>query len=222
MVKKAAKKGGFMIKIQRLWEVVKYAEGLEAVIFDLDDTLYSEKSYVRSGYRAAAKVLCGISDAEAKLWAAFEEGKPAVDEVLRNEGKYTPALKEECLWAYRFHMPKIELYSEVLPVFSYLKEAGIRLGIITDGRIEGQRAKIEALGLREQVEKIIITDELGGEKFRKPCGEAFRIMARYFSLPYEKMGYVGDNLLKDRQAPEKLGMRFIWFYNKEGIYKDRV
>lgn len=30
--------------------------GLKAIIFDLDDTLYREKSYVRSGYRKIAKL----------------------------------------------------------------------------------------------------------------------------------------------------------------------
>lgn len=37
-------------------ENLVYIDGLKAVIFDLDDTLYSEKDYVKSGYAAIAKV----------------------------------------------------------------------------------------------------------------------------------------------------------------------
>jgi FMN phosphatase YigB (HAD superfamily) len=55
-----------------------------------------------------------------------------------------------------------------------LKRKGIKVGIITDGRPEGQRNKLEALGL--DVDDVIITDELGGIQFRKPCDIAFRIM----------------------------------------------
>ena len=40
-----------MLEISDILEVRKHIEGLKAVIFDLDDTLYSEKEYVRSGYR---------------------------------------------------------------------------------------------------------------------------------------------------------------------------
>ena len=36
-----------MIEITEITEVMNYIEGLSAVVFDLDDTLYSEKEYVR-------------------------------------------------------------------------------------------------------------------------------------------------------------------------------
>lgn len=58
-----------MIQISEITEVQNYLDGLEAVIFDLDDTLYSEKEYVRSGYREVAKVLPQIQNAEEKLWS---------------------------------------------------------------------------------------------------------------------------------------------------------
>lgn len=45
-----------------------------------------------------------------------------------------------------------------------------KVGLITDGRPEGQRAKIKAFGLDGIFEHIIITDELGGTEYRKPDG----------------------------------------------------
>lgn len=54
---------------------------IKGVIFDLDDTLYSEKQYVRSGYKKVGEYL-GRSDAAEKLYKFFEEGKPAIDEYL--------------------------------------------------------------------------------------------------------------------------------------------
>lgn len=59
----------------------KEKQPIRGVIFDLDDTLYSEKDYVRSGYRAVADYL-GDENAAEKLWEYFEQGIPAIDAYL--------------------------------------------------------------------------------------------------------------------------------------------
>ena len=105
-------------------------------------------------------------------------------------------------------------------MISVLKAGGIRVGIITDGRPEGQHNKIASLGLDDLVDDVIITDELGGEQFRKPCDIAFRIMATRWRLNTADIIYVGDNPAKDFQAPQQLGMKSVWYKNKQGVYAD--
>ena len=105
-------------------------------------------------------------------------------------------------------------------VLKELKQRNIKIGIITDGRVDGQNNKIAALGLRDIVDDIIITDELGGEQFRKPCDIAYRIIQRRWELPFEEMVYVGDNAGKDFVAPRSLGMYSVWFDNIDGLYRD--
>lgn len=207
-----------MVEINKISDVVCHIEGLKAVIFDLDDTLYSEKEYVRSGYHAVAKRLPQLEDVEQKLWNAFEHGKSAVDDVLINEGIYTEKMKQSCLETYRCHQPDIHLYDGVLPMLVELRKEGFLTGIITDGRPEGQRAKIKALGLEQYMNHIIITDEFGGTEYRKPNQKAFVLMKEYFSVDYDEMCYVGDNIKKDFIAPEKLGIRMVWFRNIDGLY----
>lgn len=68
---------------------------------------------------------------------------------------------------------------------------------------------------------------LGGIQFRKPNDIAFRIMQNRWRVPFEQLVYVGDNPNKDFQAPRQLGMRWIYLFNKNGIYsnknyKDRI
>ena len=189
---------------------------VRGVVFDLDDTLYPEKDYVKSGYRAVAQFL-GEPEIADRLWNYFENGKMAIDEYLKEAGK--PEFKDRCLEIYRNHQPEVRLYDGVEKMISSLKERGIRVGIITDGRPEGQRNKIKALGLEKLVSDIIITDELGGVQFRKPCDIAFRIMARRWRLPYEEMLYAGDNANKDFHAPGQLGMQCVWFKNSDGLYQ---
>lgn len=185
---------------------------IKGIIFDLDDTLYSEKDYVRSGYKAVSDYLGG--GYKEKLWHFFEEGKPAIDELLKELRREDA--KAEVLKVYRSHKPDIHPYLGVAEMIAALKARGIKVGIITDGRPEGQRNKLEALGL--DVDDVIITDELGGIQFRKPCDIAFRIMITRWRLNSADVVYIGDNPTKDFQAPQQLGMRSLCFKNADGLY----
>lgn len=204
-----------MIGIDNILDVEKYIDGLAAVIFDLDDTLYSEKEYVRSGYRKIAEYFRKPELAD-QMWAVFEHGGRAIDEVLT--ANKLEAHKEEALRIYRFQDPGIHLYPGVEEMLKRIRRTK-KVGIITDGRPEGQRAKLRALCIH--VDEIIVTDELGGVEFRKPNEAAFRLMQQRMSVPFEKMVYIGDNMKKDFIAPERLGMQAIHFYNTDGLYNHR-
>lgn len=184
---------------------------IKGIIFDLDDTLYSEKEYVRSGFHAVSEYLGGGH--EDKLWQYFEDGKPAIDALVKEIGLADK--KQKCLEIYRNHKPDIQPYPGVREMFEELKHKGIKVGVITDGRPEGQRNKLEALGISEN---FIITDELGGVQFRKPCDMAFRIMSMRWQFDPSEIIYVGDNPSKDFQGPRQIGMKSIWFNNQDGLY----
>ena len=203
-------------EIKALSELKNELDGIDAVIFDLDDTLYPETSYVKCGYMAVAGLLGDISFAD-RLWELFEQGVPAIDKLLEETGNMDK--KAACLEAYRSNKPDIKLYDGAAELIREIKASGRRVGLITDGRPEGQRNKLEALGLYELTDEIIITDELGGIKLRKPCDIAFRIMQIRMGVPFERMAYVGDNPSKDFKAPLRLGMKAVHFKNEDGLYK---
>lgn len=187
---------------------------IKGVVFDLDDTLYSEKEYVRSGFKAVSDYLGG--GYETKLWSFFEEGKLAINELLREIGREDE--KKDVLNIYRSHKPNIHLRNGVVEMISELRHAGYKIGVVTDGRPEGQRNKIDALGLKPLVDDVIITDELGGEQFRKPCDIAFRILITRWRLNPADVVYVADNAEKDFMAPQQLGMKSVWLSLKDGLY----
>lgn len=209
------------IVVKNLLEVLDIIKKYKAIIFDLDDTLYSEKEYVKSGYKVVSRLLPEIQDAEQRLWEAFKKGQNAIDVVLNDAGIYTEEKKQQCLEAYRNHVPQITMYKEAKVVLDAVSDMGLKIGIITDGRPIGQRNKIQQLGLLEYNCEIIITDELAGNAavsdFRKPCPIAFEIMQRRMRCAYSEMVYIGDNVKKDFEAPEGLGMSTVWFQNQEGI-----
>lgn len=207
-----------MIVVDRLEDILPYVEDCKAVIFDLDDTLYDEKDYVRSGFAAVAKELPMVSQAEEKLWQAFERKEPAIDSVLKDEHIWTQELSRHCLAIYRSHKPRISLRTGARELLQKLKKEGKYLGIITDGRPEGQKNKIEALRLSTLVDSIVITDELGGVTFRKPNPISYEIIRESSNSCFQKMVYIGDNLIKDFVVPVKKGMVGIYFKNANGLY----
>jgi putative hydrolase of the HAD superfamily len=201
-----------MRTIENILDAEKYLDDVDVVLFDLDDTLYSEKEYVRSGYHKIAEHF-QIPELETRMWNVFETGGKAIDEALEKFGLFDR--KDEALSLYRMQQPDIHPYPGVPEMIGRIREVK-KVGIITDGRPEGQRAKIKALQL--QADRVIITDELGGIKFRKPNETAFRMMQAYFQVPFVRMVYIGDNIGKDFKAPEELGMQSIYFRNQDGIY----
>ena len=203
-----------MISVDNILDVEQYLDDVEGVIFDLDDTLYSEKDYVKSGYKAIAEQFPDIEDAERKLWNAFLNGEKAIDNVFASTGM--EGKKAAALQIYREHMPTIELYEGVANMLHRIKESGKKIGLITDGRPEGQRNKIASLKLK--VDEIIVTDELGGIQYRKPNAKAFELMKERMQMDYKRMIYIGDNISKDFIAPKELGMKVIYFKNADGLY----
>ena len=209
-----------MTEVFTLAEAESALRDYDAAVFDLDDTLYSEKAYVRSGFAAVASLFPEVPALDRELRIAFENGLPAIDTALEAHG--LSSRRDEALRAYRFQRPEIELYPGAREMLCRLRKTK-KLGLITDGRPEGQRAKLAALGMDGLFDEIIVTDELGGPDFRKPNETAFVQMQRKLDVPFARMAYVGDNVAKDFIAPEKLGMGCVWFRNPDGLYcKERA
>lgn len=187
---------------------------IKAVIFDLDDTLFPELEYVESGFKAVSgriKADFGIDpfDLLKELFAA--DPKNVYPRALDRLGvKYDESYISALVDIYRNHTPRgLGFFSDVMPFIAELKSRGIVLGIITDGRVEGQKKKLEALGCYNLFDKIIITDELGKE-FRKPSDEAFKVMSGQTGVALSETAYIGDNPAKD------------FYIGSEGVFTVRV
>lgn len=198
-------------------------DSIEGVLFDLDDTLYSEKEYMRSGFHEIARLLPQIPQCFNKLCAAFEKGKDPIQTVLEEAGITSKEQYGQCLEAIRSHKPQIQLYDGVKELFFELHKQKKSIGIITDGSPEVQRAKIEALGLDRLADEYLITDELAGngdvKEFRRPNDIAFLIMKKRMGIPCRNMAFVGDDREKDFNAPKDLGMECYWKKNEDGLYE---
>lgn len=171
----------------------------DVIVFDLDDTLYKEVSFVESGFKAIARHLGNLSFSDEMMFS-WRDGKNAFEQLIGNHS--LTASIEELLSIYRTHVPTIELETSIVATLDALIANGKILGIITDGRSLTQRNKINALGLSRWFtdDNIIISEEVGSTK---PDVRNYRFfMSKY---PGKIYTYIGDNVTKDFVAPKSLG-----------------
>ncbi|MDD3184928.1 MAG: sugar transferase [Anaerostipes sp.] len=213
-------------EITSFTDLYEMNSSIDTVIFDLDDTLYSERDYLRSGYHEAARKtkLRKIPQVFNKLCVALEKGKSPFETVLKEVGAYSEEMMELCEETVRFHKPNIELYDGVQELFFELHKQKRSVGIITDGDPLVQRAKVESLGLESMVDEIIYTDELAGDngdvtEFRAPNDIPLLIMKKRFQTTCRNMAFVGDDKKLEFVAPQDLGVECYWKENKDGMYE---
>lgn len=147
------------------------------VAFDLDDTLYKEIDFLKSGYYQIALALCGnAGDASAlakSMYGWYKAKCNVFEEAIKATGsKYKIS---SLLTLYREHIPNIVLASDCKECLQTLISYGASLALITDGRTLTQRNKIQALGLDKimPAHNIIISEDFGSEK---PCAANYEII----------------------------------------------
>jgi putative hydrolase of the HAD superfamily len=184
-----------------------------AIVFDLDDTLYPEREFVLSGFRAVEAWVRNQYQLEGFYQAAakeFEQGARGniFDLALRHLGiESTPELLKELVHIYRGHAPVISLFPDA-------KEALIRvqqsswLALITDGYHETQAKKVSALGLEKFLQHVVYSDLLG-RAFWKPHPSSYEQVMKRFQCVGGDCVYVADNPNKDFITAKKLGWQTV-------------
>jgi putative hydrolase of the HAD superfamily len=193
------------------------------VVFDLDDTLYLERDYARSGFRAVgewcAEQLCleGICE---QAQALFDQGRRGdiFDAALDRLGfRHDAGTVSAMVQIYREHAPHIKLLPDAVECLAQLHDR-VYLGLLTDGNPVSQWAKIDALGLRDTFDTTVVTGEWGFEYF-KPHSRGYRYLESQLEKCRGRFVYVADNPSKDFFAPRILGWSAIRVRRPAGLYE---
>jgi putative hydrolase of the HAD superfamily len=194
----------------------------KAVVFDLDDTLYSEREYVRSGFRAVgawAEDRLGLSEAivRAELQALFDaEFRGDTFQWWLSEQGLPESLLEEMVTIFRNHTPRITLYPDAILALEHLQPR-CRLGLVTEGRRANQEAKIRALGLDRRLSAVVILGEEDRAEW-KPSRKPFDRVLGMLATAGEEAVYVGDNPRKDFRGAREAGMAAVRIRRPEGLH----
>ena len=195
-------------------------EKLKAILFDLDDTLYMEKEFVKSGFKAVASFIQNDNGIDEdivydNLLSIFNSGKRKniFDTYISKFGKINFSISE-LVDLYRSHLPNINLLPGIHEYLILLNK-DYKLGLVTDGYIQTQKNKINALGLNNIFDQILITEELG-RKFWKPSIVPFSTICDKLGVIPTDAIYIADNPKKDFKGPNQLGMDSMRLRLREG------
>ena len=172
------------------------------IVFDLDDTLYDEKTYVFSGFSEVAKWIS--LNSQKNFFEIFDF--MVKDLLVNGRGKvfnntldkyYIKTKKNirKCLSIYRLHRPNIRLSNEVEKLL-YSLQKEYKLYIVTDGNKLVQNNKIKSLAVEKFMEKIYITHRYGLIA-SKPSLKCFELIKSREKVNWKEIIYIGDNPNKD-------------------------
>lgn len=190
------------------------------VVVDIDDTLYLERDYVRSGFRAVgawAERWLGIGDFGDACWREFEAHRRSdvFNHCLAVFGiEATPELIAGLVELYRTHEPCIQPAPDASRMLAEIS-GRYPIAVVSDGPLASQSRKADALSLRSIASPIILT-EVFGRQFRKPHHRAFNEVAA--AIPAEHYVYVADNPAKDFIAPRDLGWTTVRIRRPGGLH----
>ncbi len=195
------------------------------IVFDLDDTLYPERDFARSGLIAAGRHAAdrhGVPGLAEDMMALLDSGHRGNLFGLSLKAKHPDATPEEIAElheVYRRHEPSgLRLFEDGGFALDHYGNQG-ELGLITDGHLVMQSGKVRGLGIGHRFKEIVYTDTLApGRTMAKPHARAFEVIAAALGQPGDRFVYIGDNPAKDFVAPNAMGWITIWVDRPGGIH----
>ena len=179
-------------------------------VFDLDDTLYSERDFEKSGIEFVYE---NLSIKHISLETILNNRENWIEQII--DGSNNQITLQIVLDIYRNHFPTIQLYNDAKVFLEKLLSQGTEMSLITDGRSITQRNKLRALGIESFFKNIVISEEVNSEK---PSENNFR-MVMYNKIA-ENYIYIADNPKKDFITPNKLGWTSICLLDRgQNVHK---
>ena len=209
-------------------------ENIKAVLWDLDDTLYSRRDSARQVYRGMFKE-CLYPNADekfideaiaymmTKLMPNSMIHEKSFEALLEKYPSTIPYDHAKCAEYYFKHMPKFMTpFPEKVAVIEKLRALGIKTAIVTNtsaSRVDSQKEKIKALGIAELFDEILISGEIG---IHKPDRAIFDMAASRLGVKNEECLFVGDDPKSDVDGALGAEMKVLWFnsWNYDDLYRD--
>ena len=202
------------------------SERITTYIFDLDDTLYDEETYVISALSNVCKYL------SKKYQINYDEILDYCLKSIRDEGRGNTFNKlcsafsldeniQDLVKIYRETRPVLVLYEDSKDLFKELQLSNKLIGIITDGNAKVQTNKIQALGLDCIADAIIVTDEYSqgdNSPLSKPDERVYKMCLDRLGVNAKEAVYIGDNPLKDFAGAKKIGMKTVRIIRDKGMF----
>jgi putative hydrolase of the HAD superfamily len=188
---------------------------MQGVVFDLDETLVDRRGsldvYSKRLHSAFAD---SVVVPEGQFTTEFHRldgnGRVPRDEFFEALSsalfRSTPAKRiREHFEATAWMEPR--LFDGIVDLLQALRARDWRIGIITNGGVQSQSAKIENSGLAELIDGSVISAAFGS---KKPAPEIFRHMIESLAIDPVQSWFVGDDPKADVWGAKQVGFRTCW------------
>lgn len=203
---------------------------IDAVLFDLDDTLHDDtRAYHNAAERVAREIEAEHGIDAASLKAAYvaeaecfwkrlgpddlkQRLAPARTMMwgaaLAKSGMHDGEMAQRSAERYNaYRRSELVPFPGALDVLRTLRERGRRLGLLTNGFSETHREKIELLRMADAFDAIFIADEVG---MLKPDPLLFAHACQELGVSPSKTAMVGDRYDRDIKGALEAGLFTIW------------
>lgn len=198
---------------------------IKAVIFDMFETLVTHyESPIYMAKQIASDI--GISESKFReIWDTSDDDRTlgkrsfedVIEEILRVNSCYSVDLFENIVAKRK--QSKIEcfehIHSELLPLFSKLKEKNIKIGLITNCYFE-ERDVIRKSVFWDYFDSVCMSCEV---RVKKPDTQIFKMSMNELEVQAEECLYVGDGGTFELETARALGMNPLqatWYF-KDGV-----
>ena len=200
---------------------------IEAVFFDVDDTLVDYDRAARAGFHEVFG-----ADADFALWlvasdphfARYGRGEVGFQQMreertadfLASAGRVVDRATSDEIEARRFALVgrSYELFDDVLPCLQALRDRRVRLGLITNNEPVHQRGKLAQVGLSDGFDVVVISGEVG---LAKPDPAIFEYACSAVGVAPHQALHVGDRLDLDALAAAAAGLTGVWL-DRRGVH----
>jgi putative hydrolase of the HAD superfamily len=192
--------------------MIMASKKLKCIIFDLDDTLYDQKKFLKSAFKACAQYATRwcldrkkFYENLLKITDTYGSGCGDIfDKALKNMNAYSKGRVKELVDIFYKHQPMIDLYSDARKLLPKLVHKYI-LCLITDGNPDLQTKKIKSLNIEKYFSVIVLSDVFG-RKYRKPSTLPYKKVLEKIGITAEEAIFIGDNPYKDFIGAKKIGL----------------
>ncbi len=191
---------------------------VKAAVFDLDHTLFDRYGTIEKIAPLIVSTLDVADDVTAESFAEelcyadkqyVHKGWRSIHAYLieKNIFKTIPTYEEYAECVLKCFKTTTAKYDFAIPALTELKNMGLKIGLITNGKPDLQYFKLRSLGMTGCFDEVIISGET---PYEKPDKAIFHLMARSLGIKPCEMMYVGDHPVNDVDGSRKAGCIPVW------------
>lgn len=193
----------------------------KAVLWDLDDTIYSRRDAARRMFPGLFRACLYTDRSEAFIQEAVAYMMTQVRHSMTHESAFRALLERypadktyvhaNCVDYYYSHIRSFaQPFPETVEILRKLKARGVKLAIVTNitpELLEHQKKKVAALGIADLFDAIVYSAELG---IHKPDKRIFDHAAALLGVSNGECLFVGDDPDSDVTGARCAGMEVVW------------